>query len=793
MRLRASVLVHVGRSLLRYWGLSLLNALGLAIGSAAAIIIALYIRDELTFDRFLPGADKVTMVTSVYSPPDSPVVSNDKSPAGVAEWLRADAPAVEAATRLIPVEWPVRSSRFESIENIYWADPNLFDVLRFRAVAGDLTTALAKPYTVVITQAVARRYFGRDDVVGQTLVINGGSPVVITAVLADFPANNSVNREIFISGLSAYSMTAVFHLHPDWQWASSYTFLRLKPGAHLAPETVRQITARHWNNTFNLPAEFHLVRLTELHFQPEADSQMSPRGHRDTVMTMAFVAALIPFLAAVNFAGLMTAQIDERRAEMAIRRSLGAQRHHLFLQVFMETFCINALATLAGLALAERLLPLVNRLLGLEMSLWAAPGFAVGCALAAALTGVAAGLYPAIVLSNVPASPSREAGLSGGRGYIGRVGWIAVQFSLLITLLIASHTVYRQWAFATGAALNFDAAGVVQIEVYQNHGLEDSFRQHIVELKDVRDASYSRFVPEERDTRPGWVILPNGHRMQFNRESVDTHFFHMFGIRLLAGRNFSGVYNANHTPGEIILSRSVARALGYRTPADAVGRYLAYEGDHDHIRSQIIGVVDDMRIDTVREPLQPMIFDNQAFFFTRLNVKLQTGAEAAGLAAINNVWRHDYPAANPIVLYPYVDYLGGLYRDMIQQWWAFGLLSIVGVCISILGLTGLSVYLARTRLREIAIRNALGARLWDIFLLRIEPFVRPLLIANVIAGVAAWTLMSWWLRSFSAHVDLDPISFAAAGALTVFIALVTLALHAVSAAPARSSQPLRTD
>jgi len=792
MRLRASVFVHICRSLLRYWGLTLLNAIGLAIGAAAAIIIALYIRNELSFDRFVPDADRVLMLTSVYSPPNSPVVGNDKSPAGVAGWLRADLPSVEAATRLYPSEWPMRSARFQSLESFYWADSNLFDLFRFRAVAGDLKTALAKPYTVVLTQKVARRYFGRDDVVGQTIFINGASPLTITAVLADFPANNSLGREIFISGSTTYGMLAILDGSSAWQWASSYTFLRLKPGLKTSPQAIRDVVARHWNNIYNLPTAFRLVPLPALHFEPEADSPMSPRGHRDTVTAMAVVAGLILFLAAVNFAGLMTAQIDERREEMMIRRSLGARRRHLFLQVFGETAVINGLSVVGALALVERLLPLINRLLGLELSLWTAPGFSIGCAFAAILTGIAAGLYPAIVLSSVPASPSRETSNSHGRSYLGRVGWIAVQFSLLITLLIASATIYRQWTFATGAALNFDTAGIVQIVVYKDGGLEDSFRQHIAALDGVENAAYSRGIPEEKDTRPGWAASPSGDRIQFTRETVDPHFFTLFGVRLLAGRNFANAYKAGR-PDEVVLTLSAAKALGYRSPADAIGRTLDYIGDHTHLRSRIIGVVDDMRIDTVREPLHPMVFDYHPDYFDRLNVKLRPGRENATLDAIDAAWKRDYPTNNPIVRHFYAEYLDSLYRDMIQQWWAFGLLSIVGVCLSILGLTGLSVYLARARLREIAIRSALGARLWDIFLLRIEPFVKPLLIANGIAGVAAWALMSWWLSSFSAHVDLDPLSFAGAGAMTVLIAFITLTLHAFAARPARSSQPLRDD
>ena len=793
MRLRAPLLVHIARSLLRFWGVGLLNVAGLSIGFAAAIIIALYVKNELEFDHFIPDADRVMLLSTVYSPLNSAVVSNDKSPAGMAGWLRTDAPAVEATTRLHPVEWSVRSPRFQSLEYFYWADSNLFDLLRVKAIAGDLKTALQKPYTTVLTRKMALRYFGRDDVIGQTLFINGNSPVIVTAVLTDFPANSSLNREFFVSAASDYSMLFVLDANPDWQWSSSYTFVRLKPGAHLAPEDVRRIAARHWHNNFNLPVKFRLTPLTDLHFQPEADSQMSPRGHLDTVTAMVAVAGLILFLAAVNFAGLMTAQIDERNSEMAIRRSLGARRHHLFLQVLFEAIAMTILAALAGLTLVERLLPAINPLLGLRLSLWASPGFVACCAAGAVLAGTAGGLYPALVLSSVPASQVRGGGEPSGRSYLSRVGWITVQFSLLIMLLVSSQIVYRQWAFASGAALNFDAARVLQIEVFSQGGLDENFRRQILALDGVQDAAFSRFIPEERDIRPAWSSSPTGQRVQFNRQSVDTNFFRMFGVRLLAGRNFSATYNANNSPTEIILSRSAAEALGYHRPSDAVGHVLDYEGDHARIRSKIIGVADDMRIDTVRESLQPIIFDNQAFFFTRLNVKLKPGKEAATLVAIDNLWKLTYPNANPINRHFYSKYLGELYHDMIQQWWAFGLLSVVGVVLSVLGLTGLSIYLARTRSREIAIRNALGARRWDLFRLQLEPFVKPLILANLAAGLMSWLLMSWWLNSFKAHVDINPTSFLSAGAVTVLVALITLTAHNFLTSPARSSQSLRTN
>jgi len=532
------------------------------------------------------------------------------------------------------------------------------------------------------------------------------------------------------------------------------------------------------------------VPLTDLHFQPEAESQMTPRGHLDTVFAMAVLAGFVQFLAAVNLAGLMTAQIDERLGEMAVRRSLGAKRHDLFVQVLLEAAVLVLLAVFTGLMLTERLLPAINSVMGLQLSLWTSPIFLAGCLLCAVLAGVAAGIHPAIVLSSArPASARRDSDgslLSGIR----RIGWLVVQFALLITLLICSQVVYRQWAFATGPALHFNADRVIQINVYEHGDQNESFRQRLLAIKGVEDAAFSRFIPDDRDVRPAWTFLPSGHRVQFDRQSVDTNFFHMFSVRLLAGRNFTSVYDLDRPPTEIILSQSAAQILGFRQPADAIGQTLDYEADRLHMRSKIIGVVSDMRIGTVREDPQPMVFDNQSAYFSRLNVRLAPETEAAALAAIDQQWKHDFPQANPINRHYYSEHLGELYHDMVQQWRAFGLLAMVGVCLSVLGLTSLSMYLARSQTREMAIRNALGAKPWDIFRLRLTPFIKPLILANLAAGLLSWLLMTLWLGAFKVHISLDALSFINAGAATVLITLVTLTVHTLLTSPAGSSRPL---
>jgi len=790
MSRRLTELRHVFGSLTRYWGLSLLNITGLAIAFAATFIIAAYVRDELTYDRFLPDADKTFLLTADYGAPGKPLVSNDKTPAGMARWLRPN-PAVEDVARLHEATLPLRSDRLEALQQFYWADPNIFSVLRLKVVHGDPNTGLGAYDTVVLTQKMARLYFGREDIVGKSLVLDGFAHLTVSAVLADYPPNTHIEREIFVFSRGGYSMLVDLDANADWLWDSSYTYVRLKPGALLSPGALKDLAQRNWTGGFNHPAAFELVSLPDLHFRPEADSQMKPRGHLDSVMGMAFMACLILTLATANVAGLMSAQIGERSGEMAVRRALGAQPRHLLFQIMAEAAVTNVVALVAGVALAERLLPYINAHLGLRLVLWSSPVFLAVIAAAIATTGTTGTLYAAMKLSTVSRQALRDGKAGGTWPHLGRMGWITVQFALLVILLVSAHTVQRQWQFAMDGALNFNADRVVMITVSAGKGQDPAFKSHLLAMSGVQGAAYSRFVPVYRNIRPGWFSAPSGQVLQFTRESVDADFFRFFGVRILAGRGLSDVYASDAPPKEVVINQTAAKAFGYKTPRDAIGRSITYTADEKQVTSSIVGVVSDMRTATVREPLAPMMFDGQSKYFTVLSVRIAKAGQDQTLAAIDRQWRRDFPQAGPIERRFFSTYLLDQYRDMLQQWRVFGLLSAVGICLNVLGLSGLSIYLARVRLREMAIRNALGARLPDIFKLRIQPFIKPLIVANLAAAMISWLLMSWWLSSFTARVDLSLLSFAGAIGLTVLITLLTLTAHVFLSSPARSSQPLR--
>lgn len=342
-------------------------------------------------------------------------------------------------------------------------------------------------------------------------------------------------------------------------------------------------------------------------------------------------------------------------------------------------------------------------------------------------------------------------------------------------------------------ALNFNAERVVLISLRDYPVQNTNFKSRILGVAGVEGAAYSRYVPIYRNIRPGWLTAPSGQVIQFTRESVDADFFRFYGVQPLAGRGLSHLYDADHPPEEVVINAAAVKAFGYANPQDAIGKWITYTADSRAVTSLIVGVVTDMRTATVREPLSPMVFDGQSTYFTVLSVRIADAGNTETLAAIDRIWRDNAPNVGPVEWQSFSEYLQDQYHDMLQQWRVFGLLSTVGICLNVLGLSGLSLYLGRAQLREVAIRNALGARLRDILRLRVQPFIKPLVVANFGAALISWLLMSWWLNAFKARVDLDPLSFVGAGAMTVLITLLTLITHVALSPPARSSQPLRGD
>ncbi|ESQ83822.1 hypothetical protein AEAC466_10860 [Asticcacaulis sp. AC466] len=780
-----------GRILSRYWGMSLLKVLGLAIGFAAAFIVALEVRSELGFDRFLPDADNIYLLRTLYPPDGAERVSSDQSPAGMARWLVKDNASITATSRLVPAEWPMQTPRYTSRQPFYWADSNFFDLVPLKAVAGDLRHALQKPDSMVLTQRMARLFFGREDVVGRTVTLSNWLTVTVTAVLADFPDNTSFGRQIFISSEAAYSMLSILDTHPEWNWTSCLTFVRLKPGASVSIESLTATAAHHGISSREHPMKFEIVALPKVHFLPRADAPIAPRGHPDTITAMIAVAVLIVVLAVVNFSELMAIQIDERHHEMAIRKTLGAETYEICLQVLIEAGILISLSLTLAAAAVERFLPVLDPIMRIGKSPWSEVWFLWGSLSLGFTIAMLGALYPALALASAHPRRSRSRPPSSSGPSLSRSLWTVARFSLLILLLVTSGTVYQQWRFATSDTLNHEASRILLINTSSDIPADLSLRQPITALKGVEKATYSRSLPEQTNIWPDWIRRTDGRIIQAQRQSVDAHFFGFYDVRRLAGRTFSTTYPDLAPARDVVINKAALLALNFSHPQDAIGRNISLARDDGDTVSRIVGVVDNIRLADIREDAPPMIFDNQSTFFNRLSVKLAPGSEAETLRQIDQIWKQAYPRAGPLKRQLYSEYVHAEYADMYQQWYVFGLLSVIGVAVSIFGLIGLSIHIYRTDRKEIAIRNALGASKADLIVLRLKPYLRPLLIANLIAAPVAWLIAVAWLRTFALHVNPSWIAVALASVSTFIIAFGTLAIHTALAQPARSSGPLR--
>jgi putative ABC transport system permease protein len=761
----------------------LLMISGLTLGFCTALIIGLYVRNELTFDSFIPGADQVYLIATKYGSEGQTLVESDMMPSGVAQWAKADLPNTQAIARLIPSEWPLLTPRKKTRGQFYWADPNIFEILKLPVARGNLKTALSEPGSVVLTERMAIAYFGRADAIGQKLMTWDKIVLHVTAILKDFPANTNLDREIFISGRGDYSEISVLDAKSGAFWPNAYTYVTFKPGAAVVAteRALLRISLRRWQSENTTPVGFELIRIPDLHFHPRGDAQMKPRGHLELIIFLCAVALIVMIHAGVNLAGLILAEANERGDEMALRAALGACRHDLIWQVIQEALWVSCFSALTATALAEQILPALNNAFALGLSLWKEPfGLLAAIVGSACLFGLLSGLFPALIVSRPFRYSESTSRVTIDLHRSGRWrGWIAAQLALVIVLLIAAGTMSRQWAYATGTALNFDGANVLMVE----HGdwrfslKVPAFIADLRTVKGVEAVAEGFGAPTAGFIRPVWVNGRDGRSIALNHNSVSPDFFEVFHVPFLAGGNLEGTQVFPEASKDIIVNRSAARALGFSVPGSAIGKTIEYDVDQLHMRSRIVGVIPDMRFAPVYEPVQPMIFDNDGTYFSQISIRISPDDPDKTIGRIDQLWEKLTDGQVPIIQRTFHQYLMGQYAELRHQILVARIVSFVLAVLSILGFVGLSIFQTRHQVRETAIRRALGASFLDIIHDRLSVFYGPILIANLIAWPAAWILMSSWLDSFADHIPLSISDFFLAAVASSGFTLIVSAVY----------------
>ena len=804
---------------------ALLNVLGLALGLAAVILIWLFVRDEVSFNRFLAGYQDVYRVQLTIGESGQRPATWASTPERMAAELKLDFPEIAGAARDAKQSAGVRHGEVSAAEAIEWVDPTFLTVLGYPLLRGDPATALAEPDSIVLTRTLAQKYFGTIDCIGRTLDINQIHPIRVTGIAEDPPPNSSVKFTALASGKTGYGKLATLDAAPQVLTALNITvstYVRLRPGT--APDSLtdrlRTFALAHYPSGDPGEALFqslYLNSLATVHLYPFNPDTNEPNIRMQTLFAVAATGLLILLLAGINFVNLVTARATRRAVEIGMRKALGARRSQLLLQFMGESIGYSLVAMVLAMGVATLFLPYLNAFLdrGIAFDFWRQPLLAAVPIAASVLLGAIAGVYPAVILSRFRPAQVLKAGSGGliGGGRM-RLGLVVFQFTVTIALLIATTVIYRQISFATSKALRFEKDLILTVDLTgmpqqsTPDGLDrrenapvEALRTQMAGVPGVRAIAGTFVVPlltqsfSLEFSRPDRVDLPP---VSFNILPIDFGYFDLYRVPLLAGRDFSREFTEDKMSAanksrlsSAIINETAMRALGFADAASVIGQEVqSADPGFPERRHRIVGVVPDFPLGSIRNPVPPSVFIIDPDMFNVLNVKLSGSNLLETLRRLDAVWLEFVPE-RPINRVFLDDRIAGLYLDVTREGRMFAAFAGFAMAIGCLGLIGLSAYTAERRTKEIGVRKALGASTTDVVWLLTRQFAKPVLVANVLAWPLAWYVMRGWLDGFAYRIDLDLGPFVIAGVAAIAIAVATTAFHAIQAARSRPIIALR--
>jgi putative ABC transport system permease protein len=789
------------RNLTRHKLYAAINIVGLTIGLAAALLVVLYVQHETTFERFLPDYERIYEISTRVRPPQSAEMRMDTTPVEVAPWLRSRLPSLTPLARIDSGgTHGLRVGDVNASENVYFADPEFFDVFRLPLVAGDLQRALRRPDGVVLTRSRARNYFGHDDPIGQVLRLDGRYPLVVAAVIEDLPTNTHLDFDIVASSLAPFSTFTQLDAQPlatpGKPWLA-HTYFRLPPSIKLAQ--VRAQAAAFGPEFYRrsikggLVLTLPIVPIASIHLSPPGMAAMRSRGSSALIHAVAAVGALILLVAAINFTNLSTARAAARSVEVGVRKAAGAWRTDLVVQFLGESVAVAALAGVVAIALVELLLPAFNHLSqsGLTLDLRRDPQILAVAGGLVLLLGSCAGVYPAVVLSGLRPLNTLKRDQARTSGLVRQV-LVTAQFAFLIALMISLGVIYEQVDLAKRMFARLDTTEVFAISGgCKLPNAAELFRA----VPGVLAASCSASAPLGFITMRTTGTVRAGLVTTYTDEIVDVGFFELYGIRPIAGRLFArergmdtGSGDAQHSKMDsVIINATAVRRFGFASPRAALGQVVTIHGSQP---SQIIGVVEDFPAQSIRAPIDATVFRVDLSMFDLLSVKLSTGTKERTLAAIDALWRK-LDSSRPIDRQPIDQGLRRMYADIVSEGRVFAACSAVALLLAGMGLFGLSSFIAERRTKEVGIRKATGAGRADILRLLIWDLSKPVLWANLLAWPACYFLLRRWLNGFAYHIDLSFPIFLGASAVAMLIAWLVVLGHTARVANANPVLALR--
>lgn len=796
------------RNLFRNKFQTVISILGLALGLTCTILITLFIRSELSYDRYNTKHNRIYRLESHFNIQGS----DDRfavTSLPLAAALQEEYPFVESYTRFRAMDTNLFQYEDRKIfeEDVYFADSTVFDLFSFEMIKGSAKTALTEPNTMVITEEFAGRIFGQQDPLGKTVNTGAGISFTVKGVIRDLPENTHMKFQALCSMITLadlYGRELFNSLSPQLFWnVGFYSFILVQEGAD-----INQITSSFQEVIYDkymrslgdrLNASFQLVirPLADVHLYSQGSYDL-PRGNIAYVYIFTVVAVFLLIIACINYMNLATARSARRALEVGIRKVAGAQRSGLSLRFLLESLLQACIALLIAILAASLLLPVFNQVAGKQLSLdfAANPGFLLSLIGITILVGLFAGSYPAFFLSSfLPVTVLKGEARGGARGALLRKLLVLLQFAISIAMIIGTITVIRQLNFMRNKDLGFEQENLVFLTIRDTSAVHNlaAFKTELSNHPNVLEVGTSSSVPGE-----GYPIIVqrvesnDGNMIEkgINFVLVDHDYLDVMKMNILEGRNFDPELQSDLEESSLI-NEAVIRLMNWGD--DVLGRKIDFGAnpDGEPVRStRVIGVVHDFHYASLHNPIDPLLIllNDEPLRNICLRIKGSNINETLGF--IESKWQEFCPT------YPFEfrfldDSLAELYLAEKKIGQVFYIFTGICIIIACLGLFGLASYTTELRTREIGIRKVMGAEVGDITLLLSREFTRWVLIANLIAWPVAWWALDKWLNNFAYRISVSLFSLLAAGFLALLIALITVIFQSLKAALTNPAEALK--
>lgn len=770
-----------------------LNVFGLATGMACSILIFLWVADELSFDKFNHDADHIFRITTKISGEDVAVV-----PPSLANAIKTQVPAVKNATRVTSIQKmiTVGTKKFDE-KNIYYADSNFLQIFNYPLLEGNTTTALSSPDNVVLTEPIAKKYFGSADAaMGKTIYIDNdikGATLMVTGVLKDIPSNSHL-QPVMLIPMAQYDRVS----NPEGAWNNFdvYTYLQLKDAVEPTMSNLNNITQQvnailKQHNP--IQASLSLQSLTDIHLRSHHLIDVEGQGSEEYVKIFALAAIFIIVIACINFMNLATAVSGKRAKEVGLRKTVGALRAQLIAQFIAESLLLSFIALLLAIMLVYLLLPLFNELASKTILFNPfRPIIFISLVSVAVITGLLSGSYPAFFLSSFnPVKALKGSKLLRSNKSFLRNGLVVLQFSISVLLMISTLVIYRQLKFIQNRDIGFNKENLLYMKMPEVGDLKnnkDAMRATLAQYPDISNYTFTDQLPTNLSSgsQLTWRGMKPGTMVVAYRLRVDEKFVTTLGMQMAAGRFFSKDFGDNDTG--YVVNETALKAMRLNLH-DAIGKMISISLEDKEV--PIIGVVKDFNFKPVQQPIEPLVMKTN--FGGGYVVMRTTPANIQKVIktlqkSFKNVYG-DYPFT-----YGFINNdLERLYIIEVRMEKLFNIFSILSIVISCLGLFGLATFATQQRIKEIGIRKVLGASEAGIMALLSKDFIQLVAISFLIAFPVGWWTMNKWLQSFAYRINISWWLFALVGLMAMMLAFFTISFQTIKAAMTNPVKNLRME